>query len=190
MNLTKVQNIFLGRLKQTNKIINSVTYFNVSSNSLLRFTCNDYSTSCTNIVQDQIFNNQEPVLLNNVTKRYHSKKQYNYLNGSQSQIISQALLYNGKKYVGYKACCSNQYYNSVRYLSNISSNSIAEVKDPVQFGYIFKTLSESTPVKITQDSLLWVHDYTGLPWWLVIVLTTITMRTMVTLPLFFYQVNL
>jgi len=191
MNLSKVQNIFLGRLKQTNNIINNVTYFNISSSSLFHIAYNDCSTSCTNISQDSVLNNQQPVLLNNlVAKRYDSKKQYNYLNVSQSQIISQALLHNGKKHVGYKACYSNQYYNSVRYLSNISSNSIAEIKDPVQFSGIFKILSDSTPVKVAQDSLLWIHDYTGLPWWLVIVLTTIMMRTTVTLPLFFYQVNL
>ncbi|XP_012233652.2 cytochrome c oxidase assembly protein COX18, mitochondrial [Linepithema humile] len=187
MNLTKMQNIFLGRLKQTNKIINNVTYFNISS-SFPHIIYNDYSTSCTNIAQDSILNNQQPVLLNNlVAKRYNSRKQYNHLNVSQPQIISQALLHNGKKHVGYKTCCSNQYYNSVRHLSNISSNSIAEIKDPSQFNYIFKTLSESTPVRIAQDSLLWIHDYTGLPWWLIIVLTTIMMRTTVTLPLFFYQ---
>ncbi|EFN89339.1 Mitochondrial inner membrane protein COX18 [Harpegnathos saltator] len=48
-------------------------------------------------------------------------------------------------------------------------------------------MSESTPIKIAQDFLLWMHDYTGLPWWLVIVLTTVVMRATVTLPLSFYQ---
>ncbi|CAL1685066.1 unnamed protein product [Lasius platythorax] len=57
----------------------------------------------------------------------------------------------------------------------------------MQFSGIFKTLSESTLVKISQDSLLWMHDYTGLPWWSVIVLTTIMMRTAITLPLALYQ---
>ncbi|KAL6449108.1 hypothetical protein ACFW04_000660 [Cataglyphis niger] len=32
-----------------------------------------------------------------------------------------------------------------------------------------------------------MHDYTGLPWWSVIVLTTIMMRTAITLPLSLYQ---
>ncbi|KMQ94399.1 mitochondrial inner membrane protein cox18 [Lasius niger] len=32
-----------------------------------------------------------------------------------------------------------------------------------------------------------MHDYTGLPWWSVIVLTTIMMRTAITLPLALYQ---
>ncbi|EFN71834.1 Mitochondrial inner membrane protein COX18 [Camponotus floridanus] len=57
----------------------------------------------------------------------------------------------------------------------------------MQFSGIFKMLSESTHVKIAQDSLLWMHDYTGLPWWSVIVLTTIMMRTAITLPLSLYQ---
>lgn len=185
MNLTKMQYIFLRRLKQIDKIINNVTYVKVSSSFLPHI---DYNKSCTNIAQDSVFKSRQPatVLLNNlITKRYNSREQYHHV-VSQPQIISQALFQNGKKHIGYNAH-SNQYYNSVRYLSNISSNSIAEVKDPMQFSGIYKALSESTPVKIAQDSLLWIHDYTGLPWWLIIVLTTITMRTTMTLPLFFYQ---
>jgi len=61
--------------------------------------------------------------------------------------------------------------------------------DPMQYNGIFKTLSESVPVNVAQDSLMWLHDSTGLPWWSVIALSTIMMRTIVTLPLSFYQVN-
>lgn len=191
MNLMKVQYIFLRRFIQTNKITNKLIYFNVSSTFQSYIMYNDYSTSCTNIAQNLVLNNQQPVLLNNlVAIRYNSRKQCNYLKMSQPRIISQALLQNGTRHVGYKACYNNQYYNSIRYLSNTSSNYITELKDPMQFSGIFKILSESTPVKIAQDSLLWIHDFTGLPWWLVIVSTTIMMRTTVTLPFYFYQVNL
>ncbi|XP_011881073.1 PREDICTED: mitochondrial inner membrane protein COX18 isoform X2 [Vollenhovia emeryi] len=75
----------------------------------------------------------------------------------------------------------------VRSYSNTGIDSIPEGHVPVQFHGIFKAISESAPIKTTQDSLLMVHDYTGLPWWLIIVLTTIIMRTTVTLPLSFYQ---
>lgn len=51
----------------------------------------------------------------------------------------------------------------------------------------FKTLSESAPVGHFQNMLLTVHDYTGLPWWVTIVGTTVALRTAITLPLAIHQ---
>jgi hypothetical protein len=53
---------------------------------------------------------------------------------------------------------------------------------------VYLWLSESTPVGCAQDLLLYVHNSTGLPWWTTIILATVLLRTVVTLPLAFYQV--
>lgn len=52
---------------------------------------------------------------------------------------------------------------------------------------IFKSLSESVPVSYAQDFLLNVHSSTGLPWWASIILSTIVLRSCVTVPLAIYQ---
>lgn len=52
---------------------------------------------------------------------------------------------------------------------------------------IFKAISESTPVSYAQDFFINVHSLTGLPWWASIVLTTVLLRTFITLPLAIYQ---
>jgi hypothetical protein len=53
---------------------------------------------------------------------------------------------------------------------------------------VFLWLSESSPVAYAQDLLLFLHNSTGLPWWTTIILATVFLRTVVTLPLAFYQV--
>lgn len=52
---------------------------------------------------------------------------------------------------------------------------------------IFKTLSESVPVSYAQDFVLYVHSSTGLPWWASIILTTVFLRSCLTVPLAIYQ---
>lgn len=52
---------------------------------------------------------------------------------------------------------------------------------------VWKTISDSTPVAYLQEGLVTVHDTSGLPWWATIVLTTVVLRTAVTLPLSVYQ---
>lgn len=49
------------------------------------------------------------------------------------------------------------------------------------------TISQSTPVNYFQHSLIQLHDITGLPWWATIILSTIVLRTIVTMPLAIYQ---
>ncbi|XP_016973151.1 cytochrome c oxidase assembly protein COX18, mitochondrial [Drosophila rhopaloa] len=51
----------------------------------------------------------------------------------------------------------------------------------------WQTLSNSTPVAYMQDVLIKIHDYSGLPWWASIVLSTFLFRSVVTLPLTIYQ---
>lgn len=175
--------VFLWRLKRVSKIVvSNATYFNMSSTTLPYNVCNDYST---NIAKDLTFSNQQSLLNNVIVK--HSSETRNFLYMPQPRIVSHIMLYTERKYIGYKSYCGSQYYN-VRYLSNAGIDFVTEVKVPMQFNGIFKAISESAPIKITQDFLLLMHDCTGLPWWLVIVLTTIVMRTAVTLPLSLYQV--
>ncbi|GFG37145.1 hypothetical protein Cfor_00395 [Coptotermes formosanus] len=53
--------------------------------------------------------------------------------------------------------------------------------------HVYEWLSESIPVGCAQDLLLYVHNSTGLPWWTTVILATVLLRTVVTLPVAFYQ---
>ncbi|XP_046614688.1 cytochrome c oxidase assembly protein COX18, mitochondrial-like [Neodiprion virginianus] len=52
---------------------------------------------------------------------------------------------------------------------------------------VWKDISESTPVEFVQDTLVTFQSTTGLPWWATIVLTTVIVRSTLTLPLSLYQ---
>uniref|UniRef100_A0A2M4BUB3 Putative inner membrane protein cox18 mitochondrial n=1 Tax=Anopheles marajoara TaxID=58244 RepID=A0A2M4BUB3_9DIPT len=52
---------------------------------------------------------------------------------------------------------------------------------------IWQSLSQSTPVAYVQHGMIELHDFSGLPWWTTIVIATIGLRTLVTLPLAIYQ---
>lgn len=54
---------------------------------------------------------------------------------------------------------------------------------------IWKSISNSTPVAYLQDGLLLLHDSTCLPWWATIVISTVLLRTVITLPFAVYQVS-
>lgn len=49
------------------------------------------------------------------------------------------------------------------------------------------TISNSTPVAYFQQGLVNLHDLTGLPWWATIILSTILLRSCITVPLTIYQ---
>lgn len=63
----------------------------------------------------------------------------------------------------------------VRQRRNFSFQSSVQSFAASQSG-IFKTISESTPVEYCQKFLLCVHDFTGLPWWASIILSTFLIR--------------
>lgn len=54
------------------------------------------------------------------------------------------------------------------------------------FGGIYSSISNSTCVHLCQQNLINFHDYTGLPWWATIIVTTIVLRTAITFPLAVY----
>lgn len=49
------------------------------------------------------------------------------------------------------------------------------------------TISNSSPVAYFQHGLVSLHDVTGLPWWATIMLSTIILRSCITVPLTIYQ---
>ncbi|XP_035877787.1 cytochrome c oxidase assembly protein COX18, mitochondrial isoform X3 [Phyllostomus discolor] len=51
----------------------------------------------------------------------------------------------------------------------------------------YEALATSAPVRGAEELLLGAHDATGLPWWSTVVLTTVALRSAVTLPLAAYQ---
>lgn len=52
----------------------------------------------------------------------------------------------------------------------------------------YNSLAESGPVHLCEQYLMGVQQLTGLPWWLSIIISTVTVRTLITLPLATYQV--
>lgn len=55
------------------------------------------------------------------------------------------------------------------------------------FAGIYSEISNSTCVHLCQQNLICVHDYTGMPWWATIILTTFVLRTIITFPLAVYS---
>lgn len=53
---------------------------------------------------------------------------------------------------------------------------------------MYADLSQSSWVANTQHLVETVHDYTHLPWWATIIVTTVSLRLAITLPLAAYQV--
>lgn len=51
----------------------------------------------------------------------------------------------------------------------------------------YNSLAESGPVHLCEQYLTGVQQLTGLPWWLSIVISTVMVRTLITLPLATYQ---
>lgn len=53
----------------------------------------------------------------------------------------------------------------------------------------FVALSNSAPVAYAQQFVISFHEVTGTPWWLSIILSAVTLRLAITLPLTVYQVG-
>lgn len=70
------------------------------------------------------------------------------------------------------------------YSSNVSSKTAANTD---MISNLYEHVSTSSPVLQMQQYLIQIHDYTGLPWWASIILSTVIFRSVVTLPLTIYQ---
>lgn len=68
-----------------------------------------------------------------------------------------------------------------------------QIQQNRQFSYtsaittLWQSISNSTPVHYFQQGLVQMHDITGLPWWATVILSTVLLRTVVTLPFAIYQ---
>ncbi|TDG48034.1 hypothetical protein AWZ03_005451 [Drosophila navojoa] len=89
------------------------------------------------------------------------------------------------------ACRRFKYgYMHTRYASTevaAAATAAAQLSNASGMVGFWQTLSNSTPVAYVQDALIQIHDYSGLPWWSAIVLSTFLFRSVVTLPLTIYQ---
>lgn len=54
------------------------------------------------------------------------------------------------------------------------------------FAGIYAEISNSTCVHLCQQNLINIHDYSGMPWWATIVVTTVALRMAITFPLAVY----
>ncbi|XP_071122248.1 cytochrome c oxidase assembly protein COX18, mitochondrial-like isoform X1 [Mytilus edulis] len=61
---------------------------------------------------------------------------------------------------------------------------ISNTRSFSQASWAYYTSTEFAPVRVASDYIISVHHYTGLPWWATIILSTILLRTCLTLPLF------
>ncbi|GAB0095520.1 Cox18 [Sergentomyia squamirostris] len=87
------------------------------------------------------------------------------------------------KYLGYASCQStSQRKFNLGYNESIRHFSYTETVTN-----LWMSMSKSVPVAYFQEGLIKLHDTTGLPWWATIILSTVLLRTVVTVPLTIYQ---
>lgn len=126
------------------------------------------------------------------------KNLYNFSSLNRSLCSSSSLL-------GYAACGGVFKYDKTVYTNFTSVNQSksnlyrtqrrnlsvqSSFESFVQtYARIFQSLSESTVVQYAQNTIIMIHDFSGLPWWASIMLTTVLIRSLVTLPLSLYQVR-
>lgn len=79
----------------------------------------------------------------------------------------------------------NKNNNGCLRSSNRSVTSVSSVTFPTWF----MALSNSTPVAYAQQFVITMHEFTGTPWWATIMLSAVTLRLVITLPLTVYQVG-
>lgn len=79
--------------------------------------------------------------------------------------------------------CTPKSYHAMPAISMISARHFSLQST---FAGIYSEISNSTCVHLCQQNLLNIHEYTGLPWWATIVVTTIALRSIITFPLAVY----
>lgn len=88
-----------------------------------------------------------------------------------------------------RSALNTSLYNKNNTLCLHSPNRSVSSISTVTLPSWFVTLSNSPPVAYAQQFVISVHDVTGTPWWASILLTAVTLRLVVTLPLTAYQVG-
>lgn len=115
---------------------------------------------------------------------YSTRRSTSYSNSYYSSLQCNQWTFASNRNINYVLSASTvRPHFQIRHISGQSGEDTLGVWTRVYFW-----LSESTAVGYAQDLLLFVHNSTGLPWWAAIVLATALLRSVVTLPLAFYQV--
>lgn len=81
------------------------------------------------------------------------------------------------------ACSAPGQRSGVRGVSGATGDATATAPPPGWYG----GLLDSAPVHLCEELLVGVQQASGLPWWLSIAVATLSVRTVVTLPLAAYQ---
>lgn len=74
-----------------------------------------------------------------------------------------------------------------RFLCSPPASSTINAHRNFSFSSFFTMVSNSAPVHHFQEHLVLLHDLSGLPWWATIVVSTVALRTVITLPLAIYS---
>lgn len=113
------------------------------------------------------------------------------LQSSRAQSIYRPALRILKTSINDRQRIENAISNNISF--QIANSSICIAQPHRHFSYptfvadIYREISMSKPVSCIQDGLICFHDISGLPWWAAIILSTVLLRTIVTLPLAIYQ---
>jgi len=84
--------------------------------------------------------------------------------------------------------CSSLHSKNKNFYVSPLNRSVTSVSS-ITFPSWFMALSNSTPVAYAQQFIISFHEFTGTPWWATIMLSAVTLRLVITLPLTVYQVG-
>ncbi|RIA97344.1 60Kd inner membrane protein [Glomus cerebriforme] len=121
----------------------------------------------------------------------------------QNSFLNNSFLYNSFRYNGFyqvkNIVCSNQrnFFSTSASLTNSNTNKIIDYSPPSTLPStltLTDTLPENLPtndvnfiISFNQSILEFIHNSAGLPWWATILISTIILRTFITLPIAIIQ---
>lgn len=124
-------------------------------------------------------------LHNKIVPYIHQSRQYSICGPTLTYFRSSKELARDTSTNIRSTCLIRLQHRSLSEAASVTPIPATQVNSP--FTGIWHTLSQSSPVAYIQDTLTTIHDYSGLPWWASIVVSTILSRTLITLPLAIYQ---
>lgn len=176
-----------------NKTIYISSYNTFLKNSLIDNHFKTQLIHSTDIVNNAISNKRSNqtnhILIINRAKQngiYEKQCKFSSTHTSVCKVINKRSSYLGTNPLFVKSDFTIRNCCNVRQISSF----FERVTDSLYTNYfnLIYTISGSTPVTFIQDSLVWLHTYTGLPWWATIILATSLLRLTISLPLSIYQV--
>ncbi|XP_035729674.1 cytochrome c oxidase assembly protein COX18, mitochondrial-like [Vespa mandarinia] len=148
-----------------------------------------HSTGINNTISKEC-SNQINHIINRTKQNSIYQKQCKFISTHTSvhKIINKRSSYFGTNPLFIKNDFTTRNRCNVRQISSFFEG----MTDSLYTNYVnlIYIISGSTPVEFTQDSLVWLHTYTGLPWWATIILATSLLRLIISLPLSIYQQNI